>query len=245
MPVGKLGGFWVADLFCTVHDRAERQKNQFKIVNEINNLRGTGWLCTLSLSACFLSSTTLAATGLLGLDHRLPLDESGMWSRDNQKAVELGSALTVIAGGLYGGTESRLGRTMWQSVDSMLFADVTAAAAKAVFRRQRPIDGNDPNAFFGSSKDSSFPSGEVTHITAIVTPFILEYQKDTPRVWLLAGFPLYVGVARLKSRAHWQTDVLTGAILGASMGYQATQRDKAWSAQWLPDGLSVHYKKYF
>lgn len=127
----------------------------------------------------------------------------------------------------------------------MLLGDVSALAAKAVFRRQRPIDGNDPNAFFKSSADNSFPSGEVTHITAIVTPFIIEYQKEFPSVWLLAALPAYVGVARLKSQEHWQTDILAGAALGLGMGYVASQRDNSWSAGVLPGGFSVGYRKKF
>lgn len=179
------------------------------------------------------------------MDHRLNLDTAGIWSDGNLKAVEYGSALLVIGGALYEGNDSRLGKTFWKSLDAMLLGDVSAAAAKAVFRRQRPIDGNDPGAFFKSSSDNSFPSGEVTHITAIITPFIMEYQNESPSVWLLAALPAYVGIAKLKTQAHWQTDILAGAALGAGVGYFASRRDNAWSAQVLPGGFSVGYKKNF
>ena len=55
----------------------------------------------------------------------------------------------------------------------------------------------------------------MAHITAIVTPFIAEYRRDQPLVWALAGLPAYVGVARMKSQAHWQTDILAAMALAA------------------------------
>lgn len=200
----------------------------------------------LALLFCATSSLALAdSSGPLGLDHRLSFDDAAIWSSSNLKAVEYGSALLVLGGALYQGNESRLGKTFWKTVDAMLLGDVSAAAAKALFRRQRPIDGNDPGAFFKSSSDNSFPSGEMTHITAIVTPFILEYQKESPAVWLLAALPAYVGIAKLKTQAHWQTDILAGAALGVGVGYFASRRDSAWSAHVLPAGVSVGYRKSF
>jgi undecaprenyl-diphosphatase len=195
--------------------------------------------------AGLLASAGFAGSGPFGIDHRLALDETGIWSRENQTLVEVGSAVLLLGGALAEGSETRLGRTLWQSVDSMLAADVAAAAAKAVFRRQRPRDGNDPDAFFASGSDTSFPSGEVTHITAIVTPLLIEYHRDTPAVWLLAALPVYVGAARLQSQAHWQSDVLTGALLGVGTGYLSSLRDKSWSASVLPDGFSLRYTRKF
>ena len=183
--------------------------------------------------------------GFLGIDHKLPLDNSGIWSRDNQKAVELGSAGLLVLGALYEGSESKLGKTYWQSIDAMVSADLTAALAKSVFKRQRPIDGNNPNAFYNNPNDKSFPSGEVTHITAIVTPFILNFKDENSMVWGLAALPAYVGMARLKSQAHWQTDVLAGLALGSGMGYLASNRSNPWSLALLPSGVSVGFKKNF
>ena len=183
--------------------------------------------------------------GFLGIDHKLPLDNSGIWSRDTQKAVELGSAGLLVLGALYEGSDSKLGKTYWQSIDAMVSADLTATLAKSVFKRQRPIDGNNPNAFYNNPNDKSFPSGEVTHITAIVTPFILNFKDENPMVWGLAALPAYVGLARLKSQAHWQTDVLAGLALGSGMGYLAINRSNPWSLALLPSGVSVGFKKNF
>jgi len=201
----------------------------------------------LLLSFLFLNfqASWADSGGFLGIDHKLPLDNSGIWSRDNQKAVELGSASLLVLGALYEGSESKLGKTYWQSIDAMVSADLTAALAKSVFKRQRPIDGNNPNAFYNNPNDKSFPSGEVTHITAIVTPFILNFKDENSMVWGLAALPAYVGMARLKSQAHWQTDVLAGLALGSGMGYLASNRSNPWSLALLPSGVSVGFKKNF
>lgn len=195
---------------------------------------------------CLKLQLSLAdSAGFLGIDHRLPFDNSGIWSRDTQTAVEVGSAGLLVLGALYEGGESKLGKTYWQSIDAMVSADLSATVAKSIFKRQRPIDGNNPNAFFNNPNDKSFPSGEVTHITAIVTPFIINYKDENAKIWSLAALPAYVGVARLKSQAHWQTDVLAGLALGSGMGYLATQRRNPWSLSLLPSGVSVGYKKNF
>lgn len=196
-------------------------------------------------AAVACSSTVYAAGGPLGIDHELSFDQHGIWARSNQLAVQDLSAVLVVGGALWEGNDTRLGRTFWKSAESMVAADLAAEALKRVARRSRPIEGNNPNDWWGSASHRSFPSGEVAHISAIVTPFIAEYSHDHPSVWTLAALPVYVGVARLKSQAHWQTDVLAGAALGAGIGYYESTHDSAWSATVLPRGLTIGFKKRF
>lgn len=204
-----------------------------------------GRVCVLCAAAT-ISCSTWAAGGPLGIDHKLNLDESGIWSRPHQTAVENLSAVAVLSGALWEGNDTRLGRTFWKASESMAIADLSAQGLKMVFRRPRPRELDDPNAWFRSGGTyRSFPSGEVTHISAIVTPFIAEYGHDHPAVWGLAALPLYVGAARMKSQAHWQTDVLAGAALGAGVGYWESTRESAWSATVLPRGLTVGFHKQF
>jgi len=186
-----------------------------------------------------------AASGPLGIDHRLQFDESGVWARSNQRAVQTLSALTVVGGALWEGDDTRLGRTFWKATESMVAADLAAEGLKRVTRRARPEQGNDPNDWFGPGGHRSFPSGEVAHISAVVTPFIAEYGRDRPAVWGLAALPLYVGAARMKGQAHWQTDVLAGAALGAGIGYYESTRDSAWTATVAPRGVTVGLKARF
>jgi undecaprenyl-diphosphatase len=199
----------------------------------------------LALALTLCTGVASAEGGFLSLDHRLNLDNSGLWSRGSQRTIQYGAALVVVGGAFWEGRDTRLGRTFFKAADAMVLADATALVGKRVFRRQRPMDGNDPSAWGGASSDRSFPSGEVTHITAIVTPFIAEYHKDYPAIWALATLPVVVGVGRLKSQEHWQTDVLAGMALGVGMGLYAHNRSESLSIGLLPDGLTVGYKTKF
>jgi undecaprenyl-diphosphatase len=91
----------------------------------------------------------------------------------------------------------------------------------------------------------SFPSGEVTLQASFVTPLIAKYAARNPSVWALESLPVYDGIARMKSQAHWQSDVLAGWLLGTATGLWAAQRETALSIQLLPRGLTVGYSRRF
>jgi undecaprenyl-diphosphatase len=57
--------------------------------------------------------------------------------------------------------------------------------------------------------------------------------------------PVYDGIARMKSQAHWQTDIIAGWLLGTGVGYWATTRSIPLSVQLLPGGVSVGISKRF
>ena len=116
---------------------------------------------------------------------------------------------------------------------------------KRVVRRERPSSTDDPNKWFGSNSDRSFPSGEVATVSAIITPFVLECGHDHPSVYVLELLPVYDAIARVKVRVRWQTDVLAGWAIGTAAGYWATRRDMPFSLQVLPRGLSVGYARKF
>jgi undecaprenyl-diphosphatase len=61
-------------------------------------------------------------------------------------------------------------------------------------------------------------------------------------VYALAALPLYDGVARMKSQAHWQTDILASLALGAGTAYYAHQRDSPLILGVLPHGFEVGLK---
>ncbi|MEP6881146.1 MAG: phosphatase PAP2 family protein, partial [Dokdonella sp.] len=103
-----------------------------------------------------------------------------------------------------------------------------------------------PNRFFSGKGNQSFPSGEVGEISAVVTPFIAEYGRDHPAVWLLAALPAYDAIARVKTRGHWQSDVLVGAGIGVALGIYAHGRESPFFAGYLPGGgAMVGYKTKF
>jgi hypothetical protein len=186
----------------------------------------------------------LAGGGPLGIDSRLNQDDQGVWKRSNQTTLGRLVVGGVIAGSLWEGSDSRLGKTFWQSTDSMIVGSAGYLALNNTFRRLRPSQTEDPNQWFKSG-GHSFPSGEVTAISAAITPFVLEYGRERPLVVALELLPLYGSIARMKSRAHWQTDVLAGWALGSAAGYYAHSRDQPFTVMVMPQGVTVGLKKKF
>ena len=178
-----------------------------------------------------------------GFDHRVTYDNSGIWNH----SVELAVMDTMIVGeigcGLWEGGETTLGKTCWQAVDSSAVSAVFAQAGKYIFSRSRPSQTPDPNLWFQGKGNQSFPSGEVTAVTSIVTPFILQYGHDYPAAYALALLPVYSGVARIKEWGHWQTDVLASWALGGATGYWAYTRETPLILSVLPHGFMVGIQK--
>jgi len=199
------------------------------------------WLCVLLLPALLLGSRRSYS----GFDHELPLDQNGLWGRKYQSALEDGVIALEVAGSLWLGNDDELGHTLWQTIDSSVISGAGAQLLKFAFSRARPYQGNDPNAWFKGSGHESFPSGEVTLQASFVTPFIVNYARQEPWVWALELLPAYDAVARLKSQAHWQTDVIAGWALGTGVGYWSTTRAVPISVQILPRGWSVGFSKRF
>jgi undecaprenyl-diphosphatase len=127
----------------------------------------------------------------------------------------------------------------------LLISAVSTEVLKRTFRRVRPSNTDNPNEWFGTARDRSFPSGEAASFAAAVTPFILEYGHEQPWVYALAALPVYDGYARMKTRGHWQTDVLAGIAIGAAAGWYAHRRNHSFSLQLMPQGLQVGLRGRF
>ena len=99
----------------------------------------------------------------------------------------------------------------------------------------------------GTGRDGgySFPSGEVTAVASAVTPFVLEYGPDHPAAYALELLPAYDAIARVRSRGHWQTDVLAAWLLGTAAGYYAHSRAQPITVMVLPRGITVGLRKSF
>ena len=192
-----------------------------------------GALCGMAMKVA------LASNGPLGIDHRIGVDNDGIWSRRTQH-IMLGSLITSeVLSGLWQGGDTRFGRTNWKSIDALLISAVSTEVLKRTFRRVRPSNTDDPNEWFGSSRDRSFPSGEAASFAAAVTPFILEYGDEKPWVYALAALPVYDGYARMKTRGHWQTDVLAGIALGTAAGWYSHRQNRSFTLQIMPRGVQV------
>jgi len=197
------------------------------------------------LSFLLLSSCAFAGGGPFGIDHEWSLDQSGIWARKVQTALETGTIAVELGGALWLGNDDPLGHVFWQTIDASAVSGVAAIGLKYAFSRARPYQGNDPNKWFKGRCCQSFPSGEVTLQASFVTPFIRRYEKENPWIWSLEALPVYDAIARMKSQAHWQTDVIAGWVLGSAFGYWSAARETPISVQILPRGLSVGISKRF
>jgi membrane-associated phospholipid phosphatase len=195
--------------------------------------------CTVLMLCCGWVPSATAG----GIDHKVTFDDSGIWNRNIQQALEYGSIAVVLGGAAWEGGETRLGRTFWQAVDSSVFGAVTSEAAKHIFTRARPTQTDDPNQWFQGSGHYSFPSGEVTLVSAAISPFVFEYAHDHPWTLALEALPLYDGIARVKVQAHWQTDVLAGFAIGTAAGYYAHSRESPFFLEVLPHGAGIGIRK--
>jgi undecaprenyl-diphosphatase len=146
------------------------------------------------------------------------------------------AAIDTTLSGLRGGRETAL-------VDAILYAEAIAFSwgltnlAKIGFRRPRPIaylerdrailGGQDPATYNNTSTDSSlsFYSGHTAltaTVSATATYLAFAREPNSMRAWgtLVGSVVLtsFVGVERVRSGAHFPTDVLAGGFAGAGIG---------------------------
>lgn len=202
---------------------------------------------SIRLASCLFAVVLLGASAdaFAGLDHRVTFDQSGIWHRSVQNGVLQGLVAAEVAGALWEGGETELGRTFWQSIDASAIGSLSAEAMKHVFTRSRPTQTSSPGEWFKGGSHYSFPSGEVTTVTSIVTPFMLEYGPKYPATYALAILPIYDGIARVKSQAHWQTDILASWALGAGIAWYAHSREHPLILGVLPHGFEIGIRRSF
>jgi len=176
-----------------------------------------------------------------GFDYKLTLDDKGFWGAHYN--VPKYSLFLIAGTALYEGTDSRIGKTAWKSLDAGLLSQVLTEGAKSAGGRLRPRATNSPNEWGKGGR--SFFSGHVSGMTALVTPFVLEYQKDNPWIHLLWALPLYEMEGRLKAQAHWQSDVVVAAMVGFASGYWAYKRKSPLLLYFNHGNMFVGFKKNF
>ncbi|MGH8147841.1 MAG: phosphatase PAP2 family protein [Rhodanobacteraceae bacterium] len=202
-------------------------------------------LCLLFVIVAVVPLHKAWAGGPFGIDHRIAYDNSGIWRRHDQKVLMGATIVTVIGGSLMLGDQSKLGDTFWRSLDSMAVSSVIAQGTKWVFQRERPSQTANPDEFFKGFHYESFPSGEVTAIAGAVTPFVVAYGHEHPAVYALELLPLYDAMARVKTRGHWQSDVLVGWAIGTAVGVWAARRNSPLILGWLPHGFEIGFVHRF
>lgn len=206
-------------------------------------------VAVLALSASLAlaaGSAARAGSGLLGLDHYVTYDDSGIWARKNQLLLINTLLVGETVAAVWEGGDTRFGRTMWKSIDATLVGGVTSEVMKRVFSRSRPEQSPDPNLWFQGSGYESFPSGEVTVVSSIITPVVFEYRNDHPIVYALELLPIYDAIARVKVHGHWQSDVIAGYALGSAAGYFMWQRRQTpFTLTVMPNSIKIGWSKSF
>jgi membrane-associated phospholipid phosphatase len=101
---------------------------------------------------------------------------------------------------------------------SYVLADVSGALVKGALGRQRPHFSGDPWRFRPLSLNDewhSFPSGHVTHITAIGAALAEEAHQPWVTA-LAASASIFTAWQRIYRDQHWASDVLGGMIVGTA-----------------------------
>ena len=148
---------------------------------------------------------------------------SDQWARrvehlGDARNTALGALAAYGAGRLFGHEPTaETGRAL---LEALLFTETIDMAAKGLFGRARPGDGNRASDFFHGS--SSFPSGHTSRAFAVAT--VLAERHGPIAAWI--GYPLatLVGLSRLEGDVHWSSDVLAGAALGHVIAKAITKR---------------------
>jgi len=179
------------------------------------------------------------------IDHQVTKDESGIWNPKIYRGLVGVLSVAGLGGALWEGSETRLGKTLWQTMDAELLAAGSTTVMKYVFTRVRPSETSDPNEWFAHGSNDSFPSTEAAFSASLVTPFVLEYAGEHPAAYGLLVLPLYVGIGRVKNQAHWQSDVLAGWAIGGLSGWYAHRRETPILVQVFPHGVFVGLKTRF
>lgn len=155
------------------------------------------------------------------LDKKVKKDDNGFWGAHYD--IPKYSAIAVIGVAVTEGTETRFGKTSWQSLEAGITSQIFTEGIKEATGRKRPRQTDNPNDWDEDGK--SFVSAHVSGMTALVTPYILEYSQDTMYVHALWLLPAYQMVGRVKAQAHWQSDVIGGALVGFGSGYISHKYD--------------------
>jgi len=109
--------------------------------------------------------------------------------------------------------------------------------------RERPIDGTGAGGFFQGG--GSFPSEHTAAAWSIASVIAHEYPGPLTKI-LVYGAATLVSFSRVRSKEHFPSDVVVGALIGQLAGYQAYSRyhdpelgGEAWTS-WSEYGRRIY-----
>jgi membrane-associated phospholipid phosphatase len=116
-------------------------------------------------------------------------------------------------------------REAWSMIEAAALSTVPAYGFKYAFRRERPDQTSDPNRW-GKSGGDSFPSWHATAAFAVGTVLAESGNDDYRWVRRFLGYGLggATSFERLRHNAHWLSDTVAGAALGAASAHFVMSR---------------------
>ena len=180
-----------------------------------------------------LYSQMLLVGGLIAVDqssrdwgHDLLGSGDGSWAAVGNWYGGRSATPYIVAGtlGLAALNEGSRGVARGAAILAGTYAGVLAAQIpKFAFGRMRPRDGPDPWSVDPFSAHESFPSGHATFAFAFAGAV-----DEATSGWIPAagvfGLATVTALARLRSDAHWLSDVVAGALIGSWVGKGVTAR---------------------
>jgi hypothetical protein len=152
-----------------------------------------------------------------------------------------GASDKVMAAFLLYGVAAKNQRARAVAFDSIVSSVI---ASKAITPALKQLTGRErPN---GSDDEESFPSNHATQAFALAGVISTHY-RDRPWVpWVAYGLATGVGVSRVYHDAHWTSDVVAGAMIGAFVGTTVAKTNRSerltWSVKPVRGGAMVSLK---
>jgi undecaprenyl-diphosphatase len=140
-------------------------------------------------------------------------DLAKFFAKDAVILVVLVAVIAFLAVGRYGSVELRRGAVaaVFATGISLLIAHFLSSAVD----RSRPfVDHHTIHLLVSHGKDAGFPSDHATGAFAIATALVLRHRLAGGVALVLA---VLIAIARVIVGAHYPTDVLAGAALGAGV----------------------------
>ena len=183
---------------------------------------------------------TIPAT-VYGLDDRIrrnvkniPDSTAGTLTAVGQ-GTTLGSLGLIYGWGLYSHNDEAR-HAVLTGVEGIGLSSLLTVGIKAAFGRKRPNAGDGPRAFFKGGQ--SFVSGDTTPTFAAAATISEAFDYHWWAAVPAYSLAVMTGVGRMGKDAHWASDVLGSALVGAGttelLFYLHRQREKPTSLIILP-----------
>lgn len=191
-------------------------------------------LFRIFFASCLIAVSAIGHSQNLDINllHSINSGNSAGWNRTNRifsqsmAPVCIGAPSSLFLYGTFA-PDSATKRNSLVAGTSLLASGIVAVGMKYAFNRKRPYVTY-PDLISNLTKENtpSFPSGHASSAFATATSLSLMY----PRWYVIAPSFLWagaVGYSRMELGAHYASDVLAGAIMGAGSSFLMWKLNKS------------------